>query len=218
MPDTFLPHSDHKILVVEDDRTLREALRYNLVAAGYEVVVADIKTSRYISDGQKFVKCDIMNDQEVKNIVADAEVVYNFAGFSDLDRSLQLPRETIEQNVIGNINILEACKITKVSRFVYASSAYAFSNKGYFYGISKLTSEKVIEEYSKHFGLFFTIIRYGSLYGERADQHNGIYRYLREAIEKQVIEYHGDGESYINEADDFYADQSIIRDARAALN
>ena len=40
MPDTFLPHSDHKILVVEDDRTLREALRYNLVAAGYEVVVA----------------------------------------------------------------------------------------------------------------------------------------------------------------------------------
>ena len=40
MPDTFLPHSDHKVLVVEDDRTLREALRYNLVAAGYEVVVA----------------------------------------------------------------------------------------------------------------------------------------------------------------------------------
>ena len=34
------PHNHHKILVVEDDRTLREALRYNLVAAGYEVVVA----------------------------------------------------------------------------------------------------------------------------------------------------------------------------------
>jgi DNA-binding response OmpR family regulator len=30
-----------KILVVEDDRTLREALRYNLVADGFEVVVAD---------------------------------------------------------------------------------------------------------------------------------------------------------------------------------
>ncbi len=40
MPDTLLSHSDHKILVVEDDRILREALRYNLVAAGYEVVVA----------------------------------------------------------------------------------------------------------------------------------------------------------------------------------
>ena len=40
MPDILLSHSDHKILVIEDDRILREALRYNLVAAGYEVIVA----------------------------------------------------------------------------------------------------------------------------------------------------------------------------------
>ena len=40
MPENLLSHSDHKILVIEDDRILREALRYNLVAAGYEVVVA----------------------------------------------------------------------------------------------------------------------------------------------------------------------------------
>ena len=32
------------------------------------------------------------------------------------------------------------------------------------------------------------------------------------------IEYHGNGHNYINEADEFYADQGIIRDARAALN
>jgi two-component system alkaline phosphatase synthesis response regulator PhoP len=40
LPEILLSHSDHKILVIEDDRILREALRYNLVAAGYEVVVA----------------------------------------------------------------------------------------------------------------------------------------------------------------------------------
>ena len=32
------------------------------------------------------------------------------------------------------------------------------------------------------------------------------------------IEYHGNGENYINKVDEFYADQGIIRDARAALN
>ena len=32
------------------------------------------------------------------------------------------------------------------------------------------------------------------------------------------IEYHGNGKYYINEPDDFYADQGIIRDARAALS
>ena len=40
MPEILLSHSDHKILVIEDDRILREALRYNLVAVGYEVIVA----------------------------------------------------------------------------------------------------------------------------------------------------------------------------------
>ena len=32
------------------------------------------------------------------------------------------------------------------------------------------------------------------------------------------IEYHGNGANYINEADSFYTDQDIIRDARSALN
>jgi DNA-binding response OmpR family regulator len=41
-----------KILVVEDDRTLREALRYNLVADGYEVVVADDGSEGLISARQ----------------------------------------------------------------------------------------------------------------------------------------------------------------------
>jgi DNA-binding response OmpR family regulator len=48
------PSTDRKfkILVVEDDRTLREALRYNLVADGYEVVVADDGSEGLISARQ----------------------------------------------------------------------------------------------------------------------------------------------------------------------
>ena len=36
--------------------------------------------------------------------------------------------------------------------------------------------------------------------------------------ESTQIEYHGNGENYLNEADDFYDDQGVIRNARAALN
>jgi len=48
------PSTDRKfkILVVEDDRTLREALRYNLVADGYEVAVADDGSEGLISARQ----------------------------------------------------------------------------------------------------------------------------------------------------------------------
>jgi len=57
----------------------------------------------------------------------------------------------MELNVMGNINVLmnASNRILDVQLFVYASSAYAMSDKGSFYGISKLTSEKIVEEYFK---------------------------------------------------------------------
>ena len=78
--------------------------------------------------------------------------------------------------------------------FVYASSAYACSESGSFYGISKLATEKIVEEYQNLYGLDYTILRYGSLYGERADHHNGVYRLLRQALESGEILHRGDGE------------------------
>jgi UDP-glucose 4-epimerase len=99
---------------------------------------------------------------------------------------------------------LEACKKYQVKRFVYASSAYAMSDKGSFYGISKLTSEKLVEEYYKKFGLEFTIVRYGSVYGERDYHNNYIYNLVKEAMTTGKINHSGDGEEireYIHAAD-----------------
>ncbi len=121
----------------------------------------------------------------------------------------------MEQNVIGNVNILEAVRETSLERFVYASSAYAFSNKGSFCGTSKLTSEKIIEEYAIRFGLPYSIIRYGSLYGQRAGEHNGIYRFLRQALKTKRIVHNGNGEEvreYIHAADAATLSVNIVED------
>ena len=182
---------------------------------GFDVLVADLRESPYLAKGQTFRRCDIMDLDTVKKAVKGAAVVYNFAGLADIDDSINMPKETMEQNVIGNINVLEACRPDKIERFVYASSAYAFSNKGSFYGISKLASEKIVEEYSRRFGVPFTIIRYGSLYGERADSHNGMYRLLREAIETRAIRHRGDGEEvreYTHAADAAKLSVDIVED------
>jgi UDP-glucose 4-epimerase len=144
-----------------------------------------------------------------------AEIVYNFAGLADLDKTIHLPKETINQNVIGNINILEACRKISIKRYIYASSAYAFSEKGSFYGISKLTSEKVIEEYGRRYELPFNILRYGSLYGARADESNGVHRMLCQAIKKQKICHNGDGEEvreYIHAQDAARLSVDILED------
>jgi UDP-glucose 4-epimerase len=68
------------------------------------------------------------------------------------------------------------------------------SDKGSFYGISKLTSEKLIEEYNKKYGLNYTIIRYGSVYSEREFENNYIYNLIKKAILTGKIEHSGDGE------------------------
>lgn len=174
-----------------------------LLNNGYDVIAADLNPSKYI-DEIHFVKADIRNQEQVENLVDGAHVVYNFAGFANLDDAIANPTKALELNVMGNLNILEACKRHHVKRFIYASSAYAMSDKGSFYGISKLTSEKLTEEYYKKFGLEFTIVRYGSVYGERDYHNNYIYNLLKKAIETNEINHSGDGEEireYIHAAD-----------------
>ena len=169
----------------------------------YEVICADLKPSKYI-DNKYFKKCDILDTKTVNEIVSGNDIVFNFAGFANLDDAISNPVKTIELNVMGNLNILEACRVHNVKRFIYASSAYAMSDKGSFYGISKLTSEKLIEEYSKKFDLEFTIIRYGSVYGERDYYNNYIYNLLKNAYKTGKIVHSGDGEEireYIHAAD-----------------
>lgn len=174
-----------------------------LLSNKYDVVVADLTPSKYINN-KYFLQCDIMDQQRVNELVNGANIVYNFAGFANLDDAIANPIKAIELNVMGNINILEACKKHKVKRFVYASSAYAMSDKGSFYGISKLTSEKLTEEYYKKFCLEFTIIRYGSVYGERDYHNNYIYNIVKSAMKTGIINHSGDGEEireYIHAAD-----------------
>jgi UDP-glucose 4-epimerase len=100
--------------------------------------------------------------------------------------------------------ILEECMQHKVKKFIYASSAYAMSNKGSFYGISKLASEKIIEEYNKKYNLPFTILRYGSVYSQRSYNNNYIYNLVKDAVLQKEINHHGDGNEireYIHAAD-----------------
>lgn len=174
-----------------------------LLNKGYEVISADLYPSKYV-DEKYFKKCDIMDSMQVNKLVNGAEIVYNFAGFANLDDAIANPIKALELNVMGNMNILEVCRKNKVKRFVYASSAYSMSDKGSFYGISKLTSEKLTEEYYKKFGLEFTIIRYGSVYGERNYHNNYIYNLVKSAMQTGSINHSGDGEEvreYIHAAD-----------------
>jgi UDP-glucose 4-epimerase len=160
---------------------------------GYDVLAADINASEHIPEAC-FQYCDILNTTEVEKLVKGSDIIFNFAGYANLDTAIHDPLNTIELNVMGNLNILEAMRKFGTQRFIYASSAYAMNDKASFYGLSKLTSEKLVEEYGKRFDLKFSIIRFGSVYSEFDYDNNYIYNLVKSAIREKRIIHPGDGE------------------------
>ncbi|MCX7744170.1 MAG: NAD(P)-dependent oxidoreductase [Flavobacteriales bacterium] len=193
-----------KIIVFGGSGFLGSYVVQELAKRNYAVIVADIERSPYIDD-TPFEKISILDAAAIESFLSsDVDVVYNLAGFANLDKAIHHPVETFQLNVMGNLNILEGCRKAGIQRYVYASSAYAMNDKGSFYGISKLCSEKIVREYQKRFGINYTILRYGSVYSERAYENNYIYHVVKEALQNKRIIHSGDGEEireYIHAAD-----------------
>lgn len=162
-----------------------------LCEAGHEVLIFDRNSSAWLQPGQIMVVGDLLDIQSLQEAVRGCDVVYNFAALADLNEALDKPVETVRVNILGNVQALEACRLQKVKRFVYASSVYVNSREGGFYRCSKRAAEHYVEEYQQVYGLDYTILRYGSLYGPRADQSNGLYRIVKKALETGELRYEG---------------------------
>jgi len=186
-----------------------------LSEAGYQVRIFDQQPSPWIRSDQEMIIGNLLNQNEIDEAIQGAEVVYNFAALADLNEGLNNPLETIRVNVLGNAHVMEACRLHNVKRFVYASSVYVHSREGGFYRCSKQASEHYVEEYQKIYGLDYTILRYGSLYGPRSDSSNGLYRIVKKAIQIGVIEYKGSADSlreYIHVEDAALASVDALSD------
>lgn len=186
-----------------------------LTAAGYAVRIFDRAQSKWCRPEQHMIVGDVTDLESLRPAIADCDVVYNFAALADLNDALDKPVETVKVNVLGTVNALEAARAAGVKRFVYASTVYVYSREGGFYRCSKQAAEHYVEEYQRTYALDYTILRYGSLYGPRADATNGLSIIVREALERGTISYAGNPESireYIHVSDAARASVLILGD------
>lgn len=163
--------------------------------AGYPVAILDRVASPWLRSDQQMLVGDLLDEALLDQAIAGSEVVYNFAAIADLDKALATPVETARVNVLGNAFVLDACRRHSVRRFVYASTVYVYSRDGGFYRCSKQAAEQYVEEYQRAYGLDYTILRYGSLYGPRSDNRNGLFRIVQDALQTGVIRYVGSSEA-----------------------
>jgi len=205
-----------KIIVFGGSGFLGSHVADVLSKAGHSVIIFDIKQSPYIEPTQQMIIGDILNEKLVNEAVKGIDILYNFAGIADIEDASQKPIETIKYNILGNCVLLEAARAANIKRFIYASTIYVYSNSGSFYKCSKSACENYIDTYQRQFGLDYTILRYGTLYGPRADSRNSVNRFITQAMTEGKITYPGYGNEireYINVIDAAEASVEILDDA-----
>ena len=182
-----------KVVVIGGAGFLGSHIADELSDQGYDVVIFDTSQSRWIRSDQKMVVGDIFDTEKLEDVLEDAKYCYHFAGIADIAESRRVPLETLRINVMGASAVLEVARKKRVKRFVYASTMYVYSPFGSFYRASKQASEIIVESYQQEFGLDYTLLRYGSLYGPRSQKWNGLRKYVEEVVKVGRIEYPGTG-------------------------
>lgn len=193
-----------KCLVTGGSGFLGSHVADELLKAGHKVIIYDLKKSKWIKKKHKFIKGDILDKKKLSIALKSVDVIYHLAALADLDLSLNNPIKTVNYNILGTVNILDLAKTKKIKRIIFASSIYVNSEQGGFYRVSKKAAEEYVEEYGKRFGINFTILRFGSLYGTRSDKSNGLRKIIESGIDKKSITYYGNLKSvrkYINVID-----------------
>ncbi len=185
--------SNKKILVTGSSGFLGSHIADALDDAGYKVTLFDLNKSQYKRKSQDEIIGNILDYKDVLDAISGHDVVYHFAAQADIETSGRDPSETIKANIIGTQNVIQAALDNKVKRILFASTIYVYSELGSFYRVSKQACEKILEEYKKEFGLEYTILRYGSLYGPRANYFNSITNMLTQALIENKIVRRGDG-------------------------
>ncbi len=147
----------------------------------YEVYGTDINEPCELNIDVKFTKSDILNANSVNELINNVEpdMIINLAAISSVGLSWRIPQKTMEVNVVGALNILEASRNLENKpkvMFVGSSEEYAPSDKPLTeesplnannpYGISKLTQEKYADLYRKQYGM--------KVYCVRPFNHTGI--------------------------------------------
>ncbi len=152
---------------------------------------------------------DILNKTTLLEVVQGQDVVFHLASAWLLE-CLDNPRLSLDVNVIGTFNVLEACTKAKIQKLIFSSSASVFGDPSYIpvdeehpfntntaYGASKICGEQYCEVFHKCYELSYVALRYFNVYGPRQDIKGAFTQILpkwADFIDKdQPITIYGDG-------------------------
>jgi UDP-glucose 4-epimerase len=165
-----------------------------LLTQGFEVTVLD-----NLSEGKldnlarwkgnpklEFVRGDIRDRDLVRRVCDHKNWVFHLAAMSRIQPSITDPHLAFDENIMGTVNVLEACRLGEVKRFIYSASSSVCGDNGSAivesgratpedcapdykspYALSKHFGEDAAELYRRLYGLSTVSLRYFNVYGPR---------------------------------------------------
>jgi UDP-glucose 4-epimerase len=172
--------------------------------AGHDVLVVDI-------NGTDACNVDICNTELLTDTLKGygPEVIFHLAAVSDARRALVAPVATVNINVAGTASVLEAARRVGAKRVILASTAsvcgamkegfvdeaepFLPTGTGHIYSTTKVASEFLAHDFWQLYGLPFTSLRYGTIYGPGMWQGLALRSFLDRAFAGKPLIIYGDG-------------------------
>lgn len=179
-------------------------LSREFIKHGYNVFGSDKVHNTMLPSEVGFEPADLMDSEAIEKLVnkINPDVIVNLAAISSVGVSWNIPQLTMQVNVIGALNIMEAArKSMKKPKilFIGSSEEYVISdspinegqqlNAANPYGISKVTQEQFAKLYKEQYGL--------KIYCVRPFNHTGVGQrdsFVLPSFCKQVVEIEKSGE------------------------
>lgn len=214
-----------RILVTGAAGFIGAALSHKLLDRGDEVVGVDnindyydvnLKHARLDllkdREGFSFELCDIADESTLNKIfdANDFDVVVNLAAQAGVRYSIENPQVYIQSNLVGFANILEACRHSKVSNLVYASSSSVYgANKEYpfnedhqvnhpvsLYAATKKSNELMAHSYANLYDMSVTGLRFFTVYGPWGRPDMAPFLFTSAILEGRSINVFNNGEMF----------------------
>jgi UDP-N-acetylglucosamine 4-epimerase len=156
------------------------------------------------------VEVDIRDAAACLEISQNVDFILHQAALGSVSLSLYDPKLTHEVNVNGFMNIIQAARINKVRRFVYASSCAIYGDSQDLplaentvprplspYAASKACNEMYAQAFSRSFPFSSVGLRYFNVYGARQSP-DGAYaavipKWIHAMLKGEIVEINGDG-------------------------
>jgi UDP-glucose 4-epimerase len=162
-----------------------------LLELNYKVKIYDINDPN--RNNVEFIKGDITDFNCLLEAMKEVDVVYHIAALSNVDKVAEQPVEAIDLNIASTGKVLEAARKSNVKRVIYASSYFVESGKGHIYTTTKAASEMLCKDSYNLYGLPYTILRFGTVYGPRSRGEDVVSIAVEKALTDEPFIITGDG-------------------------